>query len=357
MAIYELGKDALLALETTEFGAANVYERQDLQRLIKQQINIVAPDTMVIAEEFGDWEDSRRRVDLLAIDRDANLVVIELKRTETGGHMELQAIRYAAMISTMTMEQAVHAHELFLEAQGEDRSTAESRILDFLGWSEPNEDDFGNDVRIVLAAANFSRELTSAVMWLNDRRIDICCVRLRPYRLDSRLLVDVQPIIPLPEAANYQVRLKQKSERKRDDRRAHKSDWRRFDLTVAGEAFKRLGKRHLIYTTVRKILETTDTTPERVAETIKSRKRNVWLDVDTECNADEFAERVSALREERGGGCDLKRFFASDDDLFRRDGRTYAFTNQWGHPTLDAVNDLKAAFPKLGIEYEVSEAS
>lgn len=36
---------------------------------------------MVIAEEFGEWEDSKRRIDLLGLDREANLVVIELKRT------------------------------------------------------------------------------------------------------------------------------------------------------------------------------------------------------------------------------------------------------------------------------------
>jgi len=32
-----------------------------------------------------------------------------LKRTEDGGHLELQAIRYAAMVSTMTFDQAVSA--------------------------------------------------------------------------------------------------------------------------------------------------------------------------------------------------------------------------------------------------------
>lgn len=44
----------------------------------------------------------------------ANLVVIELKRTEEGGRMELQAIRYAAMVSTMTFDQAANIFEQYL---------------------------------------------------------------------------------------------------------------------------------------------------------------------------------------------------------------------------------------------------
>ena len=55
---------------------------------------------MVLAEEFGDWEDSRRRIDLLCLDPNAQLIVVELKRTVDGGHMELQALRYSAMVST-----------------------------------------------------------------------------------------------------------------------------------------------------------------------------------------------------------------------------------------------------------------
>ena len=62
---------------------------------------------MVITEEFGDWLDSLRRIDLLCVNSDANLVVIELKRSDDGGHMELQALRYAAMVSAMTFDQAV----------------------------------------------------------------------------------------------------------------------------------------------------------------------------------------------------------------------------------------------------------
>ena len=87
---------------------AGLHERRDLQRLLRENVEVIAPETLVIAEEFGDWEDSRRRIDLLAVDKAANLVVIELKRTEDGGHMDLQSIRYASMVSTSVEPSEVH---------------------------------------------------------------------------------------------------------------------------------------------------------------------------------------------------------------------------------------------------------
>jgi RecB family endonuclease NucS len=65
---------------------------------------LISDDLLVLAEEFSQWEDSCRRVDLLAVDRNGELVVIELKRSEDGGHMDLQSLRYAVMISTMTFQ-------------------------------------------------------------------------------------------------------------------------------------------------------------------------------------------------------------------------------------------------------------
>jgi RecB family endonuclease NucS len=106
MPIYQLANEAIRPIPKTTFSQAQLQKRRDQQRLLRANISVVAPDTLVIAEEFGDWDESRRRIDLLGIDRDANLVVIELKRTEDGGHMELRAIRYAAMVSTNTFDQA-----------------------------------------------------------------------------------------------------------------------------------------------------------------------------------------------------------------------------------------------------------
>ena len=174
-----------------------------MQRLLREHIEVIAPDTLVISEEFGDWEDSRRRIDLLAIDKSANLVVIELKRTEDGGHMELQCIRYASMVSTMTFSQAVYVFGRYLKHVGKENLDPRETILDFLDWDELDDEVFAQDVRIVLASAEFSKEVTSSVLWLIDHGIDIRCVRLKPYSFGEGLLVDVQQIVPLPEAADY----------------------------------------------------------------------------------------------------------------------------------------------------------
>jgi hypothetical protein len=217
MALYEITSDNLAKISETSFELAGVRERADLQRLLKKQIDVIAPDTLVIAEEFGEWEESKRRIDLLALDKNANLVVIELKRTEEGGHMELQAIRYAAMVSTMTFEGVVDIYGRYLTTNGID-ADPRGKILDFLGWEEPDEDSFAQDVRIVLVSANFSKELTTAVMWLNKRDLDIRCIRLIPYQDSGRVLIDVQQVLPLPEAAEYQIKIREKEQRERKEK-------------------------------------------------------------------------------------------------------------------------------------------
>lgn len=210
MALYQLKPDAICPLPTTTFGSEGIMERGDLQRLLRSNISVIAPDVLVIAEEFSQWEDSKRRIDLLGIDKRANLVVIELKRGEEGAHMELQALRYAAMVSSMTFERAADVFQEMLDEEAPGRE-AESTLLDFLGWDEPREDNFARDVRIVLVSADFSKELTTSVLWLSERDLDIRCVRMRPYSHNKELLVEVEQVLPLPEAAEFQVRLREKA--------------------------------------------------------------------------------------------------------------------------------------------------
>lgn len=233
MSLYRVTSDKLESVSRTTFAAESLLERKDLQRLLRRDITPVGTDLMVVAEEYGDWEDSNRRIDLLCLSKDAGLVVVEIKRTEDGGHMELQAIRYAAMVSSMTLDQVIQA---YAQTQGGELEVARSEILDFLQLASEDEAELTGEVRIVLVSADFSTELTTAVLWLNRYELDITCIRLRPYRMGNEILIDATQIIPLPEATDYEVKVRAQEKEKRKVQTTRQETLRRFWSQLIGRS-------------------------------------------------------------------------------------------------------------------------
>lgn len=225
MGLYRITSEKLEPVAQTTFSAENLLERKDLQRLLRSEITPIGDDLLVIAEEFGSWEESSRRIDLLCLAKDRGLVVVEIKRTADGGHMELQAIRYAAMVSSMTLEQAIHTYS---DMKGCSPETAKTEVLEFLDAEAAEEIELTGEIRIVLVSADFSTELTTSVLWLNRHDLDITCVRLRPYRVGSEVFVDVTQIIPLPESTEYEVKVRAQEKEKRKATGVRQEIFRRF---------------------------------------------------------------------------------------------------------------------------------
>ncbi|MCA6065372.1 PDDEXK family nuclease [Thalassolituus marinus] len=349
MPIFELRNDVIKRLQKTTFSDQGIRERQDIQRLLRDQIDIISDDTMVIAEEFGDWDSSRRRIDLLGIDKQANLVVIELKRTEDGGYMELQSVRYSAMISTMTFDQVVDAHRDYLRKLNVDED-AYTRILDFLGWSEPDHDAFAQDVRIVLASAEFSKELTSSVLWLNEKGIDIRCVKMEPFSDGNRIFLDIQQVIPLPETEQFQVQVRQKKLREQESRKSSR-DFSKFILHTNEKIIQGLSKRLLVLEVVRAAIKV-GATPEDIMLNVEGRQSNMFISFDG--NLDEISFRERVMETDSGGQVPRdKRFFCNDDELFRLNNKTYALSNQWGVDTINTVNKIADHYRSAEISFSV----
>jgi len=289
MTIYQVTDSGLSEIESTSFADAGFRERDHIQQLLKRQIDVIAPDTRIISEEFGDWEDSRRRIDLLGVDKEGNLVVIELKRTQDGGHMDLQSIRYAAMVSTMTFDGAVDVFERYLSTQGQDEDARE-RLLEFLEWDEPDEEQFAQDVRIILAGAEFSKEITTSVLWLNEHGLDIRCIRMKPYRDGEKLMLDIQSVIPLPEAEEYQVRIHDKVRLERVSR-TRSRDLTKYDVTVGGETLIGLPKRRVPW------------------------RKNILRGFEGRLDSDQFKSELAKQLESEGKKPLPRRFFIEDDEL------------------------------------------
>lgn len=217
MAFFQIeDSNRILKIEPSSFTALGIKERQSLQPLIRDNFATLFADLFIIAEEFSDWQESQRRVDLLAIDKDANLVVVELKRVDDGGHMELQAIRYAAMLSMMTFGNVVTAHETFLEKHTEiaPPSEARSRLCGFLGIAADEEKQISDFPKILLLAPGYSREITTTVLWLNrlnETGIFIRCFEVTPYLIEGKQYLDIEQVIPLPSAEEYTVKMREKT--------------------------------------------------------------------------------------------------------------------------------------------------
>jgi len=341
MTVYRYTKDSIIPLANATFSSLKIGERNDLQRLLRDKIEIIAPDTLVIAEEFFDWDDSRRRIDLLAIDRDAKLVVIELKRTEDGGHMDLQAIRYAAMVSTITFADSVRIFGDYLKQRCDNRD-ANQTILDFLGWTEPLE-GFANDVRIVLVSADFGKEVTTAVLWLLEKDVDIRCVRVKPYGTTEQTLLDIQQVIPLPEAREYQIRVREKKELERITRTALR-DNTRYQVSVNGQLYEYLPKRRAVLQIVKSIVAA-GISPEVLQKDI------TWQYLYFKASGQLSGEQIEAaiLAE---GRTEAKRYFTLDSELLQHCGDTYAISNQWGPRTMEAIERMQNCCPSISIVCE-----
>ncbi len=265
--------------------------------------------------------------------------------------MELQALRYAAMVSTMTFARAVDAHQRYLKRIGREEVDARSAILQHLGWVEPHEDDFAQDVRIVLVCADFSAELTSTVMWLNERELDIRCVRVQPYKLDNRLLLDIQPIIPLPEAADYQVHLKEKATEARASKTSGKGpDRTQYDLRIGETPHAALPKRRMIFLVVQSAIALG---MKRADFPLLARR---WFVVDGQAYTREaFVDLVRTKLPDKP--FEELRWFCDDHELFRDATSTFALSNQWtGADVLSMIDAIAERYPQLGISYEATSS-
>jgi hypothetical protein len=319
MPLYTFKDTQITEVQNTQFGIEGIRERNDLQAALRDQITVISPETLIISEEFSEWTEGARRIDLLGIDKQANLVVIELKRDDTGAHMELQALRYAAMVSTLTFKRAIEIHQQYLEKRGIAKS-AEKEISDFLGGNDFQEELFPKDVRIVLASANFSKELTTTVMWLNERDLDIRCVRLQPYKLGEELLLNIEQIIPLPEAIDYQIRVREQASAQRAAASYNKD---RTQYHFLGEKYN---KRQLVLAIVTYYLQ-------MHPNTTLDQLRQIFPDTIHPA----FGV-IAPLEKAKDRGI---RYFLQEEQLLQTgDSQTIAVCNQWGISNIGSILEI-----------------
>ena len=198
-------------VKEVEFSKLGLTERYDIQEWVSATPEILQPELpesrqpglLMIAKEFSGFDKVRDRVDLLAVDRSGALVVIELKRDDSGEDVHWQAIKYASYFRRVRAKRIV---EMLAEHESISQEDAGIRLAEHL--DQGNLDVPNSRTRIILASHRFAPHVTSAALWLNEQvgRNLFTCVQLTPFRdEDGALYLQTNTIIPVPGTESYEV--------------------------------------------------------------------------------------------------------------------------------------------------------
>ncbi|MCR9297707.1 DUF4268 domain-containing protein [Vibrio fluvialis] len=203
-------------VRTKKFSELGFTERKHLQEWLAHEPSALGEELLIIQKEFDGFDDTRERLDLLALDKDGNLVIIENKLDDSGRDVVWQALKYASYCASLTKAQIVEIYQQYLDRYehviGEvdllnAPASASARICEFLDTPDLDELklNLGNSQRIMLVAAYFRKEVTSTALWLLGQGISIACFKITPYSLGEQLLINIDQIIPTPEAKELMI--------------------------------------------------------------------------------------------------------------------------------------------------------
>lgn len=206
------------------FSEQGLKERYDIQEWIEKNPEMIEDNLMIIAKEFDGFDKTKERLDLTALKPNGEIVILELKRDDSGTDVTFQGIKYASYFANLSDDEI---YEIYRKYHNNAITLSESKemISAFL------EDDaiLNNKQRIILISREFRSEVISSVLWLRDYNLDIKCIKIKPVldTVHDEIIIDFETLIPLPDVNEHYMRLAKKKEdtiKKVNERYSHSID-------------------------------------------------------------------------------------------------------------------------------------
>lgn len=194
------------------FSELEFSERQHLQEWIANKPEALGEEFLIIQKEFDGFNDTRERLDLLALDKDGNIVVIENKLDDTGRDVTWQVLKYASYCSTLSKEQIKNIYQNYLDKAGQGEQATERLSTFYNQEYEEIAINKGNTQRMILVAANFRKEVTSTVLWLMNYKLRIQCFKATPFAWEDQLFLTLEQIIPTKDTEDFIISMAGKTQ-------------------------------------------------------------------------------------------------------------------------------------------------
>jgi hypothetical protein len=193
--LWQVKGKRLNRVETTYLGDEDLQEA-DLEDWIQNNPDILGERLLIIGRQVqvADVPDT---LDLLALDRNGDIVIIELKRGAADIPVDFQALRYASYVSRWSYDDVEdQAEAYFIQQQG---TQEEFNFIEaFEEFFEEEIPDINQDQRLLVVGRSISQRLASVASWLLERGIDVKVVEITPYKVDEDLYLHPRTILPTP---------------------------------------------------------------------------------------------------------------------------------------------------------------
>ena len=227
-------------LESKRFGELGFTERKHLQEWLENYPQALTQgdndELLIIQKEFDGFDDTRERLDLLAMDKEGNLVVIENKLDDSGRDVVWQALKYASYCANLKKQQVIEIFQRYLnqkaQATGCEAGNAEKLLLEFLQADDLQSVQLNTlkSQRLIFVAANYRKEVTNTILWLSQFGVDCQCFKVTPWQAGDELFLNVEQIIPTPEASDFMIGMMAKEA---EEKSANNEEKQRHRLRLA----------------------------------------------------------------------------------------------------------------------------
>lgn len=214
MFVIDKEKNRINKIKSCTFSDLKFREREHLQEWLENTPTAFGEDDelLFIQKEFDGFDDTRERLDLLAIDKQGDLVIIENKLDDSGRDVTWQVLKYASYCSSLTTPQIRDIYQSYLDKKGCSEN-AESNISEFLDINDFEDIQLNNNQRIILVSGSYRKEVTSTVLWLLQKyKLKIQCFKATPYSFEGQIFLNIEQIIPVHEVEEYTIKMAEKAQ-------------------------------------------------------------------------------------------------------------------------------------------------
>jgi len=205
--------NSIQPLPTRSLRELGFYERQHLQEWLANYPAAFGEgeELLIIQKEFDGFGETNERLDLLALDKDGNLVIIENKLDDSGKDVVWQSLKYASYASSLSKAEIVRIYQSYLSSIG-DPKDAQAEIVEFMGESDFDDLQLNQRLtqRIFIVAGSFRKEVTSTAVYLLQYGVKLHCFQVSAYGSDEAPLLRIDQIIPTVQDQEYAIRMAEK---------------------------------------------------------------------------------------------------------------------------------------------------